>query len=130
MNSIKVDCKDLVRKKICILIVVQSLSRVQLGVTLWTVAYHTSLSMGFSRQEYWNGLPRPPPGDLPNPEVEPKSPPVSHAFSGRFFTTETPGKPIYPYLFWIFRGWDSRCQLWPQKLKNLKKNCFKDDLKK
>ena len=86
MNSIKVDCKDLVRKKICILIVVQSLSRVQLGVTLWTVAYHTSLSMGFSRQEYWNGLPRPPPGDLPGPGIEPVSV-MSPALAGGFFTT-------------------------------------------
>ena len=128
MNSIKVDCKDLVRKNICILIIVHSLSRVQLCVTLWTVAYHSSLSMGFSRQEYWSGLPCPPPGDLPNPGIEPRSP-ESHAFSGRFFTTETPGKPIDPYLFWIFRDWNSRCQLWPQKLKNFK-NCFKEDLKK
>ncbi|CAI9174019.1 unnamed protein product [Rangifer tarandus platyrhynchus] len=98
MNSIKVDCKDLVRKKICILIVVQSFSCVQLCVTLWTVAYQTPLSMAFSRQEYWSGLSFPPPGDLPNPRIEPRSP-VSHAFSGRFFTTEIPGKPIYPYLF-------------------------------
>ena len=74
MNSIKVDCKDLVRKKICILIVVQSLSRVQLGVTLWTVAYHTSLSMRFPRQEYWSGWPFPSPWDLPNPEIKPTSP--------------------------------------------------------
>ena len=63
MNSIKVDCKDLVRKKICILIVVQSLSRVQLGVTLWTVALQPPLSVGFPRQEYWSGLPFPPPED-------------------------------------------------------------------
>ena len=94
MNSIKVDCKDLVRKKICILIVVQSLSRVQLGVTLWTVAYHTSLSMGFSRQEYWNGLPRPPPGGLPNPGIELASL-MSPALTTGFFTTSTTwGVPI------------------------------------
>ena len=98
MNSIKVDCKDLVRKKICILIVVQSLIQLCPTLTLWTVAYQTSLSMAFSRQEYWSGLSFPPPGDLPNPRIEPRSP-VSHAFSGRFFTTETPGKPICPYLF-------------------------------
>ena len=43
---------------------------------LWTVARQTPLSMGFSRQEYWSGLPCPPPGYLPDPEVEPRSPAV------------------------------------------------------
>ena len=43
-------------------------------VTLWTVAYQAALSMGFSRQEYWSGLPFPSPGDLPNPGNEPASP--------------------------------------------------------
>ena len=42
-------------------------------VILWTIAHHVPLSMGFSRQEYWSGLPRPLPGDLPNPETEPTS---------------------------------------------------------
>ena len=46
------------------------------------------LSMGFPRQEYWNGLPFPPPEDLPNPGVKPASP----ALAGGFFTTEPPGK--------------------------------------
>ena len=55
----------------------------------WTVACLTPLAMGFSRQEYWSGLPFPPPGDLPGPGIEPACP----AFPGRFFTTETPGKP-------------------------------------
>ena len=41
---------------------------------LWTVAYKAPLSMGFSRQEYWSGLPCPPPGDPPNPGIEPVSP--------------------------------------------------------
>ena len=48
----------------------QSLSHVQLFATLWTVAHPTPLSMEFSRQKYWNGLPFPPPGDLPKPGVE------------------------------------------------------------
>ena len=48
------------------------LSCVQLFATSWTVAPLTPLSMGFSRQEYWNGLPCPPPGDLPNPGIEPR----------------------------------------------------------
>ena len=45
-----------------------------LFVTPWTVAHQAPLSMGFSRQEYWSGLPYPPPGDLPNPRIEPRSP--------------------------------------------------------
>ena len=43
-------------------------------MTPWTVTHHAPLSMGFSRQEYWSGLPFPSPGDLPNPGVEPRSP--------------------------------------------------------
>ena len=50
------------------------LSHVRLFATPWTVACHALLSMGFSRQEYWSGLPFPPPGDLPNSGTEPKSP--------------------------------------------------------
>ena len=50
------------------------LSRVRLFVTPWTVAYQAPPSMGFSKQEYWSGLPLPSPGDLPNPGTEPGSP--------------------------------------------------------
>ena len=50
------------------------LSRVQQFATPWTAACQAPLSMGFSRQEYWSGLPFPPPGDLPNPGIEPGSP--------------------------------------------------------
>ena len=53
---------------------VKSVSCVQLFVTLWTVAYQAPLSMEFSRQEYWSGLPFPSPGDLPDPGTEPGSP--------------------------------------------------------
>ena len=53
---------------------VKSLSCVRLFATPWTVAHRASLSMGFSRQEYWSGLPFPSPGDLPNPGIEPRSP--------------------------------------------------------
>ena len=53
---------------------VKSLSRVQLFATPWMVAYQALPSMGFSRQEYWSGLPFPSPGDLPNPGIEPGSP--------------------------------------------------------
>ena len=52
---------------------VKSLSRVRLFVTPWTVARQAPLSMGFSRQEYWSGLPFPSLGDLPNPGIEPGS---------------------------------------------------------
>ena len=53
---------------------VKSLSRVRLFATPWTVAYHAPPSMGFSRQEYWSGLPFPSPEDLPDPGIEPRSP--------------------------------------------------------
>ena len=58
-------------------------SRVRPFATLWTVAHQAPLSMGFSRQEYWSGLPCPPPGDLPDPGAEPESPvsPVMQADS-------------------------------------------------
>ena len=55
-------------------VVVQSLSRVQLCATPRTVAHQVPLPMGVSRQEYWSGLPFPPPGDLPDPGIEPVSP--------------------------------------------------------
>ena len=64
---------------------VKSLSRVRLFAVPWTVVYQASLSMGFSRQEYWSGLPFPSPGDLPDSGIEPRSPalqemlyPLSH----------------------------------------------------
>ena len=54
-----------------------------------TLARQAPLSMGFSREQHWSGLPRPPPGDLPDPGKEPRS----SAFAGGFFTTEPCGKP-------------------------------------
>ena len=54
--------------------VLSHFSSVRLFVTLWTVAYQAPLSRRFSRQEYWSGLSWPPPGDLPNPGIEPRSP--------------------------------------------------------
>ena len=53
---------------------VKLLSRVRLFATPCTAAHQAALSMGFSRQEYWSGLPFPSPGDLPNPGIEPGSP--------------------------------------------------------
>ena len=52
----------------------------------WTIAHQAPLSMGFSRQEYWSGLLFPPPGDLPNPRIEPAFS-MSPVLAGRFFTT-------------------------------------------
>ena len=58
----------------------------------WTVAHQPPLSMEFSKQEYWGGLPFSPPGDLPDPRIELEFL-VSPALAGRLFTTEPPGKP-------------------------------------
>ena len=68
--------------------VLSHFSHAQLFVTPCTVACQAPLSMGFSRQEYWSGLPCPPPGNLPNPEITPTSlkPPT---LAGRFFTSSS-----------------------------------------
>ena len=65
------------------------LSHVQLFAMPWTVAHQAPLSMGFSRQEYWSGLPFPSPGDLPNPWIEPMSP----ALQADSLPSKPPGKP-------------------------------------
>ena len=61
----------------------------------WTVAYQTPLSMEFSRQESWSGLPFPSPGDLPNPGIEPRSP----GFQADTLLSELPGGPSYPAIY-------------------------------
>ena len=63
-------------------------SHVQLFVTLWMVAGQAPVSMGYSRQEYWSGLPCPPPGDLTDSGIEPESF-KSPALAGKFFTSGT-----------------------------------------
>ena len=68
---------------------VKSLSHVQLFATPWTVACQAPLSMGFSTQEYWSGLPFPSPEDLPNPGIKPGSP----ALQADALSSEPPGKP-------------------------------------
>ena len=65
----------------------KSLSCVRLFATTWTVAYQAPSSMGFSRQEYWSGLPFPSPGDLPNLGIEPRSP----ALQADVLTSQPPG---------------------------------------
>ena len=98
-------------------------SHVQLCVTQWTAAHQAPLFTGFSRQEYWSGLPCPPPGDLPNPGIKPASL-KSPALAGRFFTTSaTPGQgskpgplhwehhwttwevPRFCFLIWVLVSW-------------------------
>ena len=64
-------------------------SRVQLFETLWTIVFQAPVSTEFSRQEYWSGLPCPPPGDLFNPAIEP----TSLALQVVSLLTEPPGKP-------------------------------------
>ena len=64
----------------------KSLSHVLLFVTPWTIAYQASPSMGFSRQEYWNGLPFPSPEHLPDPGIKPGSP----ALQADALPSETP----------------------------------------
>ena len=66
------------------------------SATLWTVTCQAPLSMGFPRQEYWNGLPFLPPRYLPDPGITPASP-ASPALAGGFFTTEPLGKPNYKH---------------------------------
>ena len=67
-------------------------SRVRLCATSWTVAHQAPLPMGFSREEYWSGLPFPPPGDLPNPGIKPVSP-VASALQANPLSLSHLGKP-------------------------------------
>ena len=69
------------------------LKSLQSGPTPWTVTHQASLSMGFSRQEYWSRLPFPSPGDLPDPGIEPSMSPAALALADRFFTTSAAWDP-------------------------------------
>ena len=62
-------------------------------MTTWTVARQAPLSTGFYRQEYWSGLPGPPPEDLPEPGIASEFP-AALTLAGRFFTAEPPGKSL------------------------------------
>ena len=72
-----------------------SLICVQVFATTWTVAHQAPLSMGSSRQEYWSGVPFPSPGDLPDPEIELRSP----ALQADSLLSEPPGKPVCLYYY-------------------------------
>ena len=78
----------------------KSLSHVQLFATPWTVVYQAPPSMGFSRQEYWSGLPFPSPRGLPDPGIEPGSP----AFQADTLTSKPPRKPMLA-LLGLYWGW-------------------------
>ena len=84
-------------------------SRVQLFATPWTVAFQVPLSMGFSRQEYWSGLPCPPPGDLPDPGIEPVSLP-SPVLAGGFFTINATWEALPATLLYSRNPRDMRVQ--------------------
>ena len=86
-------------------------SHIQLFVTLWIVARRVPLSMGFSRQEYWSGLPCPPPGELPDPRIKPVSPvapalqadslPLSHQGSPKLSVNQLQSCPSVFFDFFI-----------------------------
>ena len=90
-------------------------------VTPWTVARQAPQSMGFPRPEYWSRLPFAPPGDLPNPRIQPTSP----ALAGGFFTTESPGKPLkkYIYLKILFSPHIPQCSYFTAKEMGVQKTC-------
>ena len=94
----------------------------RLSATSWIVACQAPLSMGFSMQECWSGLPCPPPGDLPDPGMELMSP----ALAGRFFTTTATGEALplhvsltqlqarWPHCFWNMPRTSSRSEYLPE----------------
>ena len=95
-------------KNICLSYYVCVLSHVQLFVTPWILALQAPLSIGFSRKEYWSGLPFPLPGDLPDPGIEP----MSSVSAGRFFTTSSTWEALIiiqiifklTLIFWKWNG--------------------------
>ena len=82
---------------------VKSLSCVGLFATLWSVAYQVPPSMGFSRQEYWSGVPLPSPGDVPDPGIEPGSP----ALRAGALPSEPPGNVRILLLYLLTCLWKS-----------------------
>ena len=101
---------------VCVHVCACVLSHVQLFAIPWTVALQAPLSMGFSRQEYWSGLPFPP-GNLHDLCIKSASP-ASPVLAGRFFTTESPGKPISMSL--LCSCWVMSDSLWPHGLQYAK----------
>ena len=81
--------------------VLSHFSRVQLFATPWTIAHQAPLSTGFSRQAYWSGLPCPPPGDRPDPEIKSMSL-VSPPLAGGFLPLTAPVKPLLALYYLIY----------------------------
>ena len=106
MNKVIIQMADL--EKICIAHVIVNIyttycclvAKSCLTVTPWTVTHQAPLSMEFSRQEYWNGLPSPLPRDLPDPGIKHTSP----AVAGGFFATEPPGKPYIQHILMALKS--------------------------
>ena len=88
-----IELKSLLYVCISLACMLSHFSCVLLFVTPWTVACQAPLSMGFSRQEYWSGLPCPPPKDLPNPGIKPTCV-MSPALQGDSLLLAQPGKPL------------------------------------
>ena len=85
------------------------------------VAYQASLSMRFSREKYSSGLPFPPLGDLPDPEIEPTSPVLACRF---FSTTDPPGKPPYPCQELPYVSGIPFLHVYLKKIKIVTQNCI------
>ena len=108
-------------RKVSLVLYAQLLCGLWLIATPWTVAHQAPLSMGFSRQEYWSGVPFPPPGHLPNPGIEPSFP-ESPALAGRFFTTESPRHMVRWFLVHVWsHHTDFSERIWNTALKGGKK---------
>ena len=83
-------------------------SPVGLFATLWTIAHQVSLSIGFSRQEYWSGFPCPPAGDIPDPGIEPTS--VNFpVFAGVIFTTSTTWEALFLCMSLVAQSFPTLC---------------------
>ena len=78
--------------------VLRCFSHVQLFAIQWSIVYQAPLSMGLSKQEYWSGLPCPPPGYIPDPGIEPLSQ-ASPVLAGRFFTASTTWEAQQPCIY-------------------------------
>ena len=107
---------------------VKQLSRVQLFVTPWTVTYQAPLSMGFSRQQYWSGLPFPSPRDFSDPGTEPGSsalqadtlpsePPEKSTDKVHTFTSDQQGKPFGGKEWQSVRTLGKECYVWTARSK-------------
>ena len=107
--------KQVLERSVCVYMyvccaVLSRFSRVQLFAAQWTIACQASLSVEFSREEYWSGLPCPPPGDLPEPGIEPASL-MSPALAVRFFTTSTTWEAPYICIY-IYNVYVLKLRLW------------------